>query len=147
MPKAIIIYETRKGSTQTMAETIQETLIECGVKTTAKRVSEIELDELKDCTGVILGSATYNKDMIGSMKTFLFRLEKVDLKGKVGASFGAYGWSGEAVGMLSETMKHIYGMEIIEPPVKLPGSAAGADKSLYQNFARNIADKIKAHKK
>jgi flavodoxin I len=147
MPKAIIIYETRKGSTQLIAETIQETLAECGVKAAAKRVSEVELDELKDCTGVILGSATYNKDMIGTMKTFLFRLEKVDLKGKVGASFGAYGWSGEAVGMLSETMKHIYGMNVVEPAVKLPGSAVGVDKSTYQNFARNIAQKIKEHKK
>jgi flavorubredoxin len=147
MPKAIIIYETRKGSTQLMAETIQEGLIECGIKVTLKRISEVEIADLKGYAGVILGSPTYTKDMMGTMKTFLFRLEKADLKGKIGASFGAYGWSGEAVEMIRETMKHIYGMEVVEPAVKLAGSVDGVGKAEYQTFAKNIAQKIKEHKK
>ncbi len=44
------------------------------------------------------------------MKTFLFEMEKADLKGKIGAAFGSYGWSGESVQMMSDTMKHIFGM-------------------------------------
>lgn len=147
MPKAIIIYETRKGSTQLMAETIQESLIQAGVKTTLKRISEVEIAELKDYAGVILGSPTYTKDMMGTMKTFLFRLEKADLKGKIGASFGAYGWSGEAVEMIRDTMKHIFGMEVIEPAVKLAGNVDGVGKAEYQALGKNIADKIKAKKK
>jgi flavodoxin I len=143
VPKALIIYETRKGNTQLMAEIIQESMIESGVDVTAKRISEVDLAELADCAGIILGSPTYNKDMIGTMKTFLFRLEKVNLKGKVGASFGAYGWSGEAVGMLRETMVHIYGMDVLEPAVKLAGNAGGADKAQYQDLGKKIAQKIK----
>ncbi len=145
MKKSIIIFETRKGSTQLMAETIQESLAQSGIEVALKRISEVELSELAGCTAVLLGSATYNKDMIGTMKTFLFRLEKVNLKGKVGASFGAYGWSGEAVGMLSETMKNIYGMDMVDPGAKLPGTATGAEKAQYQDFAKKIAQKINTH--
>jgi len=147
MPKAIIIYDTRKGATQLMAETIQESMIQAGVKVSAKRISEVDIAELKDFAGVILGSPTYHKEMIGTMKTFLFRLEKAELKGKVGAAFGAYGWSGEAVGMISETMKHIFGMDVVEPAVKLSGSVDGVGKAEYQALGKNIADKLKAKKK
>jgi flavorubredoxin len=147
MPKAIIIFETRKGSTEAMAETIKEGLEQSGIKVELKRVSEVELGELAGYDGVLLGSATYNKDMIGIVKTFLFRLEKVSLKGKIGASFGAYGWSGEAVGMLFETMKNIYGMEMVDPGAKLPGSTAGVERSTYLAFAQKIAEKIKQGKK
>jgi flavorubredoxin len=147
MQKALIIFETRKGNTQLMAETIQESLIQSGVEAEVKRISEVDLAELAGCAAVVLGSPTYNKDMIGTMKTFLFRLEKVNLKGKVGASFGAYGWSGEAVGMLRETMKNIYGMEVVEPAAKLPGTAAGVEKAQYQNFGKIIAQKIKEREK
>jgi flavorubredoxin len=147
MPKAIIIFETRKGSTQLMAEILQESLQQSGIEVTLKRVYEVEIAELADYAAVILGSPTYNKDMMGTMKNFLFKLEQANLKGKTGASFGAWGWSGEAVEMISSTMKNIYGMDVLVPPVKLAGNAAGADRTQYQNFGREIAQKIKESQK
>jgi flavodoxin I len=143
MQKAIIIYETRKGSTQLMAETIRESMIQSGVEVILKRIAEVDMAELADYAGVVLGSPTYNKDMMGTMKNFLFRLEKVNLKGKIGAAFGAYGWSGEAVEMLMKTMKNVYGMEVVEPIVKLAGTAGGSDKLQYQDFGKKIAQKLK----
>jgi flavodoxin I len=147
MQKAIIIYETRKGNTQLMAEIIQESLKQSGVEVILKRIYEVDMAELEDCAGVILGSPTYNRDLIAAMKTFLFKLEEANLEGKVGASFGAYGWSGEAVEMISETMKNIYGMDVLEPAVKLAGNAGGADRVQYQDFGKKIAQKINEHKK
>jgi flavorubredoxin len=147
MPKAIIIFETKKGSTQLMAETIQQSMVQSGVDVTLKRISEVDMAELADYAGVILGSPTYNKDMLGIMKNFLSRLEKVNLKGKIGASFGAYGWSGEAVELIRDTMKNIFGMDIVEPPVKLAGNAGGTDKAQYQDFGKSIAQKIKERAK
>jgi flavorubredoxin len=143
MQNAIIIYETKNGNTTLMAETIQEIMEQSGIEVTSKRVSEINLDELANYAGIVLGSPTYNKEMMGIMKNFLSRLEKVDLKGKIGASFGAYGWSGEAVEMLSQTMKNTYGMDVVEPKVKLAGHAAGVNKGQYQEFGKSIAQKIK----
>jgi flavorubredoxin len=143
MPKAIIIYETRKGSTQRLCEAVQEGLEQSGVETIIKRTYEVDIAELADYEGVILGSPTYNKDMIGTMKTFLSRLEQCDLKGKIGCAIGAWGWSGEAVGMLSETMKQILGMDVFEPPAKLEGKTDDFGLGQHRDLGRKIAQKIK----
>jgi flavorubredoxin len=143
MPRAIIIYETRKGTTAIIAEAIQEGLQQSGVEVQLKRVNEVDEGELAGYSGVVLGSPTYNKDMMQSMKTFLFKLEQSNLKGKIGASFGAYGWSGEAVEMMSDTMKHIFGMDVLVPKDKLAGKADEFGKGQYREFGRKIAEKIK----
>jgi flavodoxin I len=147
MPKAIIIYETRKGSTKLIAEAIQEGMIEAGVKVQVKKINEIDGPELEKYDCIILGAPTYNKDLIGTMKTFLFKLEPVNLKGKIGASFGAYGWSGEGVEMLSGTMKHIYGMDVLEPKQKLGGTTSGVGQAEYRDFGKKITEKIKGQGK
>jgi flavorubredoxin len=144
MPKAIIIYETRKGSTEVLAEAIREGLEQSGVEVLLQRISEVDVAELADYACVVLGSPTYNKDMVQAMKTFLFKLEQSDLKGKVGASFGAYGWSGEAVEMISNTMQHIFGMDVLVPKDKLSGTANEFGRGQYREFGRKIAEKIKA---
>jgi flavorubredoxin len=147
MPKAIIIYETRSGTTKAMADILQESMNQSGVETTVKRINDVDVAELADYDGVVLGAPTYHKDIIPTMKTFLFALEKAKLKGKVGASFGAWGWSGESVEMMSDTMKHIYGMDMLEPESKLIGAVKGPGQRIYQNFGKTIAEKIKARGK
>jgi flavorubredoxin len=142
MAKAIIIYETRKGGTRLLAGAVQEGLEQSGINTVVKRISEVNVAELADYTAVILGSPTYNKNMIETMKTFLFKLEQSNLKGKIGAAFGAYGWSGEAVGMISETMKQIYSMDVFEPPAKLDGKADEFGLGQHRDLGRKIAIKI-----
>ena len=144
MPKAIIIYETRTGSTKSLAEAIREGMKLSGLETTLKTTNEVELLELANYEGVVLGAPTYHKDMIGTMKTFLFKLEQANLKGKIGAAFGAWGWSGEAVEMIGETMKHIYGMDVVEPRGRLMGKTSGAGQ--YKEFGKKIAEKIKGNK-
>jgi flavorubredoxin len=143
MVKAIIIYETRKGNTKLLAEAIREGMEESGVEVLLKRISEVNIAELADYPCMVLGSPTYHKDMVENMKTFLFKLEQANLKGKVGAAFGSYGWSGEAVGMISDTMKHVLGMDVLEPKVKLEGKADEFGQGQYREFGRKIAEKIK----
>jgi flavorubredoxin len=145
MQKAIIIYETRTGNTKQLAGIIQESMKQSGVEVDLKRIDDVDVNGLSDYAAVILGSPTYHKDMIGTMKTFLFKLEKVDLRGKIGAAFGAWGWSGEAVEMLSETMKNIYEMDIVEPRGRLLGNTGAAGQ--HQAFGQKIAEKIKESKK
>ncbi len=143
MPKAIIIYDTRKGVTKSLAEAIREGLEQSGVEVQLKRISEVDISELAGYPCLVLGSPTYHKDMIQTMKTFLFKLEQANLKGKVGASFGAYGWSGEAVDMLSGTMQHIFGMEVLKPKEKMEGKADEFSQGQHREFGRKIAEKLK----
>ena len=147
MPKAMIIYETRTGNTKLIADTILQGLKLSGIEALIKKIDEVDIAELADYDCVILGAPTYHKDIIPTMKTFLFKLEQAKLKGKVGAAFGAWGWSGESVEMISDTMKHIYGMKVHEPEAKMPGAAKGITQSQYRAFGRDIAEKIKKTKK
>jgi flavodoxin len=87
MPKAMVIYETRTGNTQIIAKAIQEGMKEGGIEVLSKRTAEVTEDELADIDAVILGAPTYHHDLISSMKTYLFEIEKANLKGKIGAAF------------------------------------------------------------
>ena len=143
MPKAIIIYDTRSGNTGKMAKAIEEGMKETGVEVLSKRTVSASAEDLKDIDAVVLGAPTYHKDMIQSMKTFLFEMEKADLKGKVGAAFGSYGWSGESVQMMTDTMKHIFGMNVIEPGLRVLRKPSESGLNQCQEFGKTIAKKIK----
>ena len=143
MPKAIIIYDTRSGNTGMMAKVVEEGMKEAGVEVLSKRTVSAKADDLAGIDAVVLGAPTYHHDLIGSMKTFLFEMEKADLKGKVGAAFGSYGWSGESVQMMTDTMKHIFGMNVMEPGLKILRRPSESGLKQCQEFGRKIAEKTK----
>jgi flavodoxin I len=146
VPKAIIVYDTRSGNTGMMAKAIDEGMKEAGVETSSERTVTATAGDIKDVDGVVLGAPTYHHDLIGSMKTFLFEMEKADLKGKVGAAFGSYGWSGESVRMLTDTMKHIFGMNVLEPGLKVLRRPDDSGLKQCREFGRRIAEKIRQQK-
>jgi flavodoxin short chain len=143
MSKAIIIYETRTGNTQIIAEAIQEGIKKAGVEVLSKRIAEVKADDLAGINAVVLGAPTHHHDLISPMKTFLFEMEKADLKGKVGAAFSSYGWSGESVQMMSNTMKHIFGMDVMEPGLKIKRRPSENSLGQGKEFGKKIAEKIK----
>jgi len=130
-----------------MAKTIEEEMKKVGVEVISKRVVNATANDLTTVDAVVLGAPTYHHDLIGSMKTFLFEMEKADLKGKVGAAFGSYGWSGESVQMMTDTMKHIFAMNVIEPGLKLLRRPSQSDLKRCQEFGRMVAEKTKQAKK
>ena len=143
MAKAVVIYETTYGYTETMAKAITAGLKEAGVEVELKRVLGAKAEDLKDVDAVVLGCPTYHHDMITTVKTFLFKMKKVDLKGKVGATFGSYGWSGESVEMMHDTMKHIFEMEMIEPSLKMKSTEVLTGEKECREFGKKIGERIK----
>ena len=79
----------------------------------------VEAEELAKFDAILTGAPTYHHDMPMDMKKlFEEAAEKgISLKGKVGAAFGSYGWSGEAPKLLLEIMKNKFEMQVIEPPL------------------------------
>jgi flavodoxin short chain len=143
MDKAIIIYSTRTGNTEIMAVAIQVGLKDAGMQVIVKNVEKAKVGDLKNADAIILGCPTYYRDLLPTMKSFLFEIRKVNLKGKVGAAFGPYAWSGEAVQMIIDTMKHIFQMNVIEPGLKLLQRPEGSDMESCVEFGRKIAGEIK----
>ena len=79
----------------------------------------IEPEQLNDFDAIIIGAPTYHKEMPMDFKNLFDEVaaKGISLKGKVGAAFGSYGWSGEAPKLILEIMKNKFEMQVIEPPL------------------------------
>lgn len=145
MGKVLVVYATRTGETQQIAELIAEGVRMSGHQAEVVDVKQIKSEaDLAGYDGYAFGSATYHGEMMQSMKTFLFLAEKAHLAGKIGGAFGAYGWSGEANDRIYQTMKNVLQMDVVADCLRLKSSNLGGGVSMAQEYGRNIAKKLKA---
>ena len=143
MGRALVVYATRKGDTRSIAELIAEGIRFEGGDATVQNVTEIKKEaDLAGYDGYVFGSPTYHGEMMQGMKTLLFLAEKSDLATKVGGSFGAFGWSGEAPGRIYDTMKHVLGMDMVTGPLMLKSASLGGGTQMAQDYGREIGKKI-----
>ncbi len=143
MAKGLVVFATRTNQTRRIAEFIAEGMRFEGLAVDVVNAGEFERSGL-DLTGYdafAFGSATYHGEMLQSMKTFLFFCEKADLAGKVGGSFGAFGWSGEAPGRVFDTMTHVMKMNMVREPLRLKSADLGGGITMAQDYGREIAKK------
>lgn len=144
MPKAIVIFATRTNQTKEIANLISEGMRMKGVDVTTVNLNDVEKQglDVSSFDAVVLGAATYHGEMLQTMKTFLFGLEKLSLEGKVGGAFGAFGWSGEAPGRIYDTMRHVYKMDMVSGPLRLRSASLGGGVKMAQDYGREIAEKL-----
>ncbi len=113
MKKLLIAYGSRTGNTKQMAEYIAEGIRISGNEVELKKISAIKKEgDIKGYDGYIFGSPTYHRDIMGTMKTFLFLAEKAELKDLLGGAFGSYTHSGDAPGIILDTMQYVFKMKI-----------------------------------
>jgi flavodoxin I len=143
MVKILILYYSRTGNTEKMAKAVAE-----GAKTVPG--VEVELnyyvatEKLSDFDAIIVGIPTYHHNMTADMK-MLFEeaaVKNINLNGKIGASFGSYGWSGEAPKLVLEIMKNKFEMQVTEPPliIKYMPDQTGLEKC--RDFGKKIAERF-----
>ncbi|MBW2084081.1 MAG: FprA family A-type flavoprotein [Deltaproteobacteria bacterium] len=143
MGKVLIVYATRAGSTKNIAELIAEGIRFKGSDADVVNVTQIKKEtDLEGYDGYVFGSATYHGQMLQPMKTMLFLAEKANLEGKVGGSFGAFGWSGEAPGRIFETMKNIFKMDMVSGPLRLKSALLESGTQMAQDYGKEIAKKL-----
>ena len=63
------------------------------------------MTEVLDARAVIVGSCTINNQMFPSVADFLTYMKGLKPQNKIGASFGSYGWSGEAVKLINKELE------------------------------------------
>ena len=143
MPKALIVYATRTGETQKIAELIAEGIRFSGHEAEVADVKTIKNEaDLEGFDAYAFGSSTYHGEMLQAMKTFLFIAEKANLEGKPGGAFGSFGWSGEANDRIFDTMKHILKMDVVGDTLRLKTSSLGGGLQMAQDYGREIAKKL-----
>ena len=72
------------------------------------------MTEVLDAKAVVVGSPTLNNGLFPTVSDFLTYMKGLKPLNKIGAAFGSYGWSGEAVKQISTEMEAMK-FEIIEP--------------------------------
>jgi len=143
MSKILVLYYSRTGNTEKMAKAIVEgarTIQGVEVKLEYYVTSEM----LKEFDAIIVGVPTYHHDMTVSVKNLFEEAaaKGVNLKGKIGAAFGSYGWSGEAPRLVLEIMKNKFEMQTIEPPLLIKYLPNQSDLENCREFGRKIAERL-----
>lgn len=143
MPKVLIVYATRTGETEKIARLIGEGVRISGLEADVREINQVKSEaDLQGYDALVLGSPTYHGEMVAKMKTLLFMGEKAGLEGKVGGSFGAFGWSGEAPGRIYSTMANIFKMDMAGDPLMLKNASLGGGIQMAQEYGKTIAKKL-----
>ncbi len=89
MARAILVYGSTTGNTETLAESVVEGLKKGGVNVTLKNVTEADVDELTGYDLIVLGCSTWGEgELQDDFIEFYDRMEGVSLAGKKSAVFG-----------------------------------------------------------
>lgn len=141
--KILVLYYSRTGNTEKMAKAVAE-----GAKSI--QGAEVELryyvssEELGSFDAIVVGAATYHHDMPVGFKSLLeeVAVKNISLKGKVGAAFGSYGWSGEAPKLVIEIMKNKFEMDVAEPPLSIRYEPDQAALEKCTELGKRIAERL-----
>jgi flavorubredoxin len=120
--KALVIYDTMWHSTEKMAEAIVEALGQAGVDAKPMHLrrwhrSDI-MTECLDAGAILVGSPTLNNGLFPTVSDFLTYLKGLKPMNKVGAAFGSYGWSGEAVKLITQDLEEMK-FKVIDPGLRI----------------------------
>ena len=103
---AVVLYDTMWEGTRHMAEAIGQGLAAEGVpcKLFHMGVSDRNdvITEVFKAKAIIVGSPTFNQGPLPTLSPVLEDLRGLKFKNKIGAAFGSYGWSGEAVEIIEK---------------------------------------------
>ncbi|MBM3301065.1 MAG: flavodoxin domain-containing protein [Deltaproteobacteria bacterium] len=144
--KALIVYDTMWHSTEMMAKAISDGLIEGGVSTKMMNLavdhrSDI-ITELLDAKAIVLGSSTLNNSMLPRMADLLCYMKGLRPIDKVGAAFGSYGWSGEAVKQISTALEEMK-VKVVDQGVRLTYVPSHEGLRKCVDLGRKIAEAVK----
>jgi flavorubredoxin len=143
MSTALVIYSTRKHATEDIARCVARGLNDAGVEVRLLDSADVSGEgDLEGYDTYVFGSATYHGEMMQHAKQLLFLSDKLNLKGRAGGAFGAFGWSGEAPDRIFNTMRHILGMDMVEGPLRLKSPLSDADRERAREYGLLIAAKL-----
>jgi flavorubredoxin len=145
--KAVVIYDTMWHSTEKMAEAINAGILTEGVVSKPLNLrawhrSEV-MTELFDARAVVVGSPTLNNGLFPTVADFLCYMRGLKPQNKIGAAFGSYGWSGEAVKLIENELKQMK-VDLIQPGLKVQFVPEKSVLTACHEFGRNIGQAVSA---
>ena len=109
--KALIVYDSMWGSTETIARALYEGVNESGMPVRIRNlktchISDVITDVLSSRL-IMIGSPTLNNGLLPTVGGFLTYLKGLRPRKRTGFAFGSYGWGGQAVGEIEQVMKDL----------------------------------------
>lgn len=138
-----VIYDSMWDSTRKMAETIAHGISEEDPNVLVKIYNAGRADkndiitEVFKSKAIVVGSSTINKGILTSIAGILEEIRGLGFKNKAAAAFGAYGWSGESVKMITDRLKE-GGFTIANDGLKLLWTPDEDGISACRNFGRDL---------
>jgi flavorubredoxin len=146
--KVLIVYDTMWNSTEEMADKIAIGVTQEGLEVRPMNLRHCHrsdvMTEVMDAKAIVVGSPTLNNNLYPTVSDFLTYMKGLKPKNKIGASFGSYGWSGEAVRFIKSELEEMK-FEMIDPGLKIQyvPNQDGLDACI--EFGRRIGKAVKAN--
>lgn len=141
----VIAYVSAYGYTESMAELIGEEL----KKTTDFEVLLFNLEQaseeevvkaMEEADGLLFGSPTILQTALKPVLDMINHMTVVTHRGKWASAFGSYGWTGEAVPMVTERLAQLK-LKVLDG-CAIRFQPSGKEKEEIQAFAREFATKM-----
>ncbi len=119
-----ILYDTMWDSTRVMAEEIAAGIREADDQVAVKLYNLAKTDkndaitEVFKSKAILLGSSTINNGILVAVAALLEEMKGLKFKNKKAGAFGSYGWSGEAVKLLSAKLADA-GFEVMDEGLRV----------------------------
>jgi flavorubredoxin len=145
--KAVVIYDTMWHSTEKMAEAVNAGILAAGVPSKPMNLrtwhrSEV-MTEVFDARAVVVGSPTLNNGLFPTVADFLCYMKGLKPKNKIGAAFGSYGWSGEAVKLIEGELAEMK-IELVQPGLRTQFVPEKPILDACHQFGRKIGQTVAA---
>jgi flavorubredoxin len=141
----LIAYVSAYGYTKDAAHLIAEGILESeGITVDIADIENMSLEELESklisADGLLVGSPTINQNTILPVYRLFALINPIRDKGKLGGSFGSYGWSGESPNLILENFR-LLKLKIFEETAAFKFSAENHKKENLIEFGRNFAQR------
>lgn len=142
---ALVIYETMWHSTEKMAKAVTRGIEEAGIPVTLINLKYCHhsdvMTHILNTKGIVLGCSTLNNGILPQMASFLMYMKGLKPIKKIGAAFGSFGWSGEAVGILNGFMEDLK-FDIVEEGLRTKYIPKQEDLDEYYAMGKRVGEKI-----
>lgn len=143
-----IIYDTMWNATRKMAETIADGIRSANREVTVKLFNSSKTDKTDIITevfrsrAVVMGSPTVNNGYLYSIAGIMELIHGSKFKNKKAASFGSYGWSGEAVKLINEELKKA-GFDVVDDGFRTVWVPDDDVTEKLRIYGKELAEKFK----
>lgn len=139
-----LVYDTMWDSTRVMAEEIAAGIGQADDQVRVKLFNLANTDkndvitEVFKSKAILVGSSTINNGILVNVAAMLEEIRGLKFKGKKAAAFGSYGWSGEAVKMISEKLDKS-GFEIMDKGLRLTWAPDEKSRQVCRDYGKAFA--------